>query len=70
MEWILGLIGLGIVIAVAAWMWKDKNADKAVEVVDIGYEAASQTIQKAKEKADELEAAAKEAVKKSRKKKG
>jgi len=70
MEWILGLIGLGIVIAVAAWMWKDKNADKAVEVVDIGYEAASQTLQKAKEKADELEAAAKEAVKKSRKKKG
>lgn len=70
MEWILGLIGLGIVIAVAAWMWKDKNADKAVEVVDIGYEAASQALQKAKEKADELEAAAKEAVKKSRKKKG
>ena len=70
MEWVLGLIGLGIVIAVAAWMWKDKNADKAVEVVDIGYEAASQTLQKAKEKADELEAAAKEAVKKSRKKKG
>jgi hypothetical protein len=70
MEWILGIIGVGIVVGAAAWFWKDKNADKAVEVVDIGYEAASQTLQKAKEKADELEAAAKEAVKKSRKKKG
>lgn len=58
MEWILGLIGLGIVIAVAAWMWKDKNADKAVRVVDVGYEAAHEA---AKKVAEEAKAAVKKA---------
>lgn len=47
MEIILGLIGLGIVIAVAAWMWKDKNADKAVEAFDDAADKAKAVVKDA-----------------------
>lgn len=41
------LIGFGIVIAVATWMWRKKNSDKFVDAADDARESAKEAVKKA-----------------------
>ena len=50
------LIGFGIVIAVAAWMWRKKNSDRFFDAVDDAAESAKEAV---KETAAKVKAKAK-----------
>ncbi len=45
------LIGFGIVIAVAAWMWKKRNSDKFFDAVEEAQDKAKTAVKKAASKA-------------------
>ncbi len=41
------LVGFGIVIAVAAWMWNKRNSDKFFDAVDDAADTAKEAAKKA-----------------------
>lgn len=47
MEALYALIGFGIVIAVAAWMWNKRNSDKFFDAFDDAADTAKEAAKKA-----------------------
>lgn len=45
------LVGFGIVVGVAAWMWKKKNSDKFFDAVEEAQDKAKAAVKKAATKA-------------------
>ena len=41
------LVGFGIVIAVAAWMWNKRNSDKFFDAADDARESAKEAVKEA-----------------------